>query len=171
MTVAFYLSGSIALIATAIAVSRRNAVHALLYLVASLLAVAVVFYTLGAPFAAALEVIIYAGAIMVLFVFVILMLNPVEGLGDAEPALRRWTAWAGPAAFCAILAAELVWLFLLSPSGRSAHGEVVPAVVGVTLLGPYVLGVELASFLLLAGLIAAYHLGRRAAPEEIDPRE
>ena len=57
-----------------------NAVHALLYLVVSLLAVAVVFFTLGAPFVAALEVIIYAGAIMVLFVFVVMMLN----LGDAR---------------------------------------------------------------------------------------
>ena len=49
--------------------------HALLYLVVSLLAVAVIFFLLGAPFAAALEVIIYAGAIMVLFVFVVMMLN------------------------------------------------------------------------------------------------
>ena len=52
-----------------------NAIHALLYLITSLLAVAVVFYTLGAPFVAALEVIIYAGAIMVMFLFVVMMLN------------------------------------------------------------------------------------------------
>ena len=58
--------------------------HALLYLIVSLLAVAVVFYTLGAPFIAALEVIIYAGAIMVLFVFVVMMLN----LGDQDGGNR-----------------------------------------------------------------------------------
>jgi NADH-quinone oxidoreductase subunit J len=52
------------------AITRLNAMHALLYLMVSLLAVAVVFFTLGAPFVAALEVIIYAGAIMVLFIFV-----------------------------------------------------------------------------------------------------
>ena len=60
--------------------------HALLYLIVSLLAVAVVFFTLGAPFVAALEVIIYAGAIMVLFVFVVMMLNLGQ---DAERTKRR----------------------------------------------------------------------------------
>ena len=61
-------------------ITRLNAVHALLYLVVSLLAVAVAFYTMGAPLVAALEVIIYAGAIMVLFIFVVMMLN----LGSAR---------------------------------------------------------------------------------------
>ena len=60
---------------TFMVMTGKNAVHALLYLIVSLLAVALVFLSLGAPFAAALEVIIYAGAIMVLFVFVIMMLN------------------------------------------------------------------------------------------------
>jgi NADH-quinone oxidoreductase subunit J len=166
MTVVFYLSGSIAVFATAVALSRRKAVHGLLYLVVSLLAVAVMFFTLGAPFAAALEVIIYAGAIMVLFVFVILMLHPQAGPDETELPLLPWRAWIAPGVLCAILAAELIYLLIGNPSGVSAPGEVVPAAVGVTLLGPYVVGVELASLLLLAGLIAAYHLGRRAAPEE-----
>ena len=64
-----------AVIATLLAITRLVAVHALLYLIVSLLAVAVVFYTMGAPLVAALEVIIYAGAIVVLFVFVVMMLN------------------------------------------------------------------------------------------------
>ena len=68
--------------ATVMMITRLNAVHALLYLIVSLLAVAVVFYTLGAPFVAALEVIIYAGAIMVLFVFVVMMLNLGENNGN-----------------------------------------------------------------------------------------
>ena len=75
MLAVFYISAVVALVATLIAITRRHAVHALLYLIASLLAIAVVFYTLGAPFMAALELIIYAGAIMVLFVFVIMLLN------------------------------------------------------------------------------------------------
>ncbi|HYW86024.1 MAG TPA: NADH-quinone oxidoreductase subunit J, partial [Spirochaetia bacterium] len=57
-------------------ITRRNAVHALLYLVVSLLAVAIIMFLLGAAFVAALEVIIYAGAIMVLFVFVIMLIGP-----------------------------------------------------------------------------------------------
>jgi NADH-quinone oxidoreductase subunit J len=103
---------------------------------------------------------------MVLFVFVILMLNPQAGLGEGEPPMVRWTVWIAPAAFCAVLAAELVYLLAANPSGMSAPGEVVPQQVGTTLLGPYVLGVEIASLLLLAALVAANHLGRQTAPEE-----
>jgi len=65
----FYISAAVAVIATFMAITRLNAVHALLYLIVSLLAVAAVFFCLGAAFIAALEVIVYAGAIMVLFVF------------------------------------------------------------------------------------------------------
>jgi NADH-quinone oxidoreductase subunit J len=69
----FYVASAVAVIATLLVVTRRNAAHALLYLIVSFLAVALMFFILGAPFAAALEVIIYAGAIMVFFVFVIMM--------------------------------------------------------------------------------------------------
>ena len=69
MTIAFYIAAAVAVIATALVIINLNVVHALLCLVISFLAVAIVFYVLGAPFAAALEVIVYAGAIMVLFVF------------------------------------------------------------------------------------------------------
>ena len=75
MDVFFYIAVAIAIFSTIMAISRRNAIHALLYLILSLLAVSVVFYLLSAPFIAALEVIIYAGAIMVLFIFVVMMLN------------------------------------------------------------------------------------------------
>ena len=71
MNLLFYLSALVAVISTFMVVTRKSAVHALLYLIVSLLAVALIFFSLGAPFVAALEVIIYAGAIMVLFVFVI----------------------------------------------------------------------------------------------------
>ncbi|MCB1617962.1 MAG: NADH-quinone oxidoreductase subunit J, partial [Pseudomonadales bacterium] len=69
MELAFYLSAAVALLATLGVIIARNPVHALLYLVVSLLAVAMIFFAIGAPFAGALEVIVYAGAIMVLFVF------------------------------------------------------------------------------------------------------
>ena len=83
----FYIAGAVALFSTLQALSRSNATHALIYLIISLLAIAVVFFLLGAPFAAALEIVIYAGAIMVLFVFVIMMLN----LGESgERRERQW---------------------------------------------------------------------------------
>jgi NADH-quinone oxidoreductase subunit J len=158
---AFYLASAVALISTAMVITRTNAVHALLYLVVSLLSVAIVFFILGAPFAAALEVIIYAGAIVVLFVFVVMMLN----LGEAAVAQeRRWLSpgiWAGPAVLSAVLLAELLYL-LLRPSGSDTALLTIGAKqVGMTLYGPYLLAVELASMLLLAGLVGAYHLGRR----------
>jgi NADH-quinone oxidoreductase subunit J len=82
VNILFYIASVIAIIATLKVVMGKNAVHALLYLIVSLLAVSVIFFILGAPFVAALEVIIYAGAIMVLFVFVIMMMN--TGVGGAQ---------------------------------------------------------------------------------------
>ncbi len=75
VNILFYITAALAVLATILVITRANAVHSLLYLIISLLAVAVIFFLLGAPFVAVLEVIIYAGAIMVLFVFVIMMLN------------------------------------------------------------------------------------------------
>ncbi len=159
MTVTFYLAAVVAVAATLQVIISANAVHALLSLIVSLLAVAVVFYVLGAPFAAALEAIVYAGAIMVLFAFVVMMLN----LGaDATRQERGWLVpaiWVGPTVLSAVLLGELV--YLLRTGSAPAGGAVVsPEPVGALLFGPYVLAVELASMLLLAGLIAAFHLGR-----------
>ena len=72
MQLTFYITSAIAVIATLMVITRHNLIHALLYLVVSFIAIAVVFYILGAPFMAALEMIIYAGAIVVLIIFVIL---------------------------------------------------------------------------------------------------
>ena len=133
--------------------------HALLYLIVSLLAVALIFFFLGAPFVAALEVIIYAGAIMVLFIFVIMMLN-LGAAAKQEAELLTPGIWIGPAILCLILAMELIYTFTLDRARLSTITEITPKQVGIAFLGPYVLGVELASMLLLAGLIGAYHLGR-----------
>lgn len=75
MEFAFYICGLIAILATLRVITHTNPVHALLYLIISLLAISGVFFSLGAYFAGALEIIVYAGAIMVLFVFVVMMLN------------------------------------------------------------------------------------------------
>ena len=161
----FYISAVVAILSTFMAITRLNAVHALLYFIVSLLAVAVIFFILGAPFVAALEVIIYAGAIMVLFVFVIMMLNLGPQAIEQE---RQWLVpkmWVGPVILAVILIAELI--YLLIHSKKMYAGMIVgPKQVGIALFGPYVLGVELASILLLAGLVGAYHLGRRDNSEQ-----
>ena len=157
----FYIASLVAVISTFMVITRKNAVHALLYLVVSLLSVALIFFLLGAPFVAALEVIIYAGAIMVLFVFVIMMLNLGPQSAETE---KQWLVpgiWVGPSVLTAILAAELIYVLGRGQLRPSDIHVVTPKQVGMTLLGPYVLGVELASLLLLAGLVGAFHLGRR----------
>ncbi len=161
MNLLFYISAVIAVVSTIFVITRTNAVHALLYLIVSLLSVALIFFTLGAPFVAALEVIIYAGAIMVLFICVIMMLNLGGEAVRQESQWLRAGIWKGPAALCAILAGELTYFFFAEHARLSAAGIVGPKQVGIALLGPYVLGVEVASMLLLAGLVGAYHLGRQ----------
>lgn len=160
MELAFYIAGAVAVIATFLMLTRVNVVHALLYLIVSLLAVAVVFYTLGAPFVAALEVIVYAGAIMVLFVFVVMMLNLGEHGVELEKQWLTPGIWTGPVLLASILIIEVFYLVRGGTAGL-ATGAVEPKEVGIALFGPYLIGVELASMLLLAGLVGAYHLGFR----------
>jgi NADH-quinone oxidoreductase subunit J len=161
MDAVFYIAGAVAVLATLFTITRANAVHALLYLIVSLLGVAVVFFTLGAPFVAALEVIVYAGAIMVLFVFVVMILNLGE---QAELRERQWLkpgVWVGPGILAAVLLGEVVYLLSQTGAAAGAGNIITPKQVGIALFGPYVLGVELASILLLGGVVGAYHLGRR----------
>ncbi len=160
MNLLFYLSAAVAAVSTVMVITRTNAVHALLYLIVSLLAVALIFFSLGAPFVAALEVIIYAGAIMVLFVFVIMMLNLGAQAAKQEAQLLSPGIWAGPSILTAVLALELIYAFTVDRERLSGAALVGPKQVGIALFGPYMIGVELASMLLLAGLIGAYHLGR-----------
>jgi NADH-quinone oxidoreductase subunit J len=160
LEVLFYIAAGVALAATALALTRPNAAHALIYLIVSLLAVAVLFYLMGAPFAAALEIVIYAGAIMVLFVFVIMMLNLGEKGTAQEREWLRGRNWLVPGIMAGLLLLELVVALRHAPA-LTAGVAVTPKQVGMTLFGPYVLAVEIASMLLLAGLVGAYHLGRR----------
>lgn len=160
MELAFYIAGAVAVTSTVLMLTRLNVVHALLYLIVSLLGVAVVFYVVGAPFVAALEVITYAGAIMVLFVFVVMMLNLGAHAAETEKEWLTPGIWAGPAILATILIMEVFYM-VHAGGGGSVAGAVEPKQVGIALFGPYLIGVELASLLLLAGLVGAYHLGYR----------
>jgi NADH-quinone oxidoreductase subunit J len=158
--VLFYVSASVSLVATTFVITRLNASHALIYLIVSLLAMAVIFYLLGAPFAAALEVVIYAGAIMVLFVFVVMMLNQGRSGVDQERAFVNPRMWIGPTILTSVLFLEL--MYTLAGNSNISSGKVVePKTIGIALFGPYVIAVELASVMLLAALVGAFHFGRR----------
>jgi NADH-quinone oxidoreductase subunit J len=120
---------------------------------------AMLFYLLGAPFLAALEIIIYAGAIMVLFLFIIMMIRVQKAAGMFFPKRQLIPALAisiGFLAVCGLLMAS-------EPTGRQTLtvARVLPEQFGRYLFQTHWLAIEIASLLLLAALIGAYLLGRR----------
>ncbi len=171
-TIGFYLLAIVAILASLRVITRTNPVHALLNMIVTLLALSGIFFALGAPFAGALEIIVYAGAIMVLFVFVVMMLNLGTQSTLEEESWLSSSAWAVPAGL-----AFIVGLTLFSLIGMKYGSEgVMPAFIGVEpvtakmigakLFTEYLLLVEIAGFLLLAGLVAAYHLAKSALDDE-----
>ena len=161
MELTFYIAAAIAVLSTIMVITRYNIIHALLYLVVSFLAIAVVFFVLGAPYMAALEIIIYAGAIVVLIIFVIMMLNLKEEAARQERAWVKPAVWVGPSILSAILLVELVYILATAGLPATSYRVVDAKAVGMSLFGPYVLGVELCGMLLMAGIVGAYHLGRQ----------
>ncbi|QRO14179.1 NADH-quinone oxidoreductase subunit J [Moraxella osloensis] len=171
-TIGFYLLAIVAILASLRVITRTNPVHALLNMIVTLLALSGIFFALGAPFAGALEIIVYAGAIMVLFVFVVMMLNLGTQSTLEEESWLASSAWAVPAGL-----AFIVGLTLFSLIGMKYGSEgmmpafigvepVTPKMIGAKLFTEYLLLVEIAGFLLLAGLVAAYHLAKSALDDE-----
>ncbi|MFI5268788.1 MAG: NADH-quinone oxidoreductase subunit J [Chloroflexota bacterium] len=168
MPVLFGFAAIIAIVATVLAISRSIVMHALLYLIVSLLATAVAIFALGAEFLAALEVIIYAGAIMVLFVFVTMMLNLGDAAQRQEQAWQPGRGWIGPGILAGLLFGEFIWI--VAEGGLGSHVyRIAPKAVGTLLMSDYVAGVELASMLLLAGIVAAYHVGAGLLAKQKEP--
>ncbi|MBA2816612.1 NADH-quinone oxidoreductase subunit J [Candidatus Pantoea persica] len=167
MEFAFYLCGLVAIVTTLRVITHINPVHALLYLIVLLLSVAGVFFSLGAYFAGALEIIVYAGAIMVLFVFVVMMLNMGNATMKQEREWLQPSLWIGPGIVSLLLLVVMVYA-ILTANDQGIDGNVIDAkAVGISLFGPYVLAVELASMLLLAGLVVAFHVGREDRQGEV----
>ncbi|HKK57147.1 NADH-quinone oxidoreductase subunit J [Marinobacter sp.] len=164
MELAFYLSGLVAVLATVGVIFGTSPVHAVVYLIVSLIAVALVFFALGAPFAGALEIIVYAGAIMVLFVFVVMMLNLGRD-SDRDQTLRQPRHWIGPSVLALVLLGALFTLISQGGVGQAIDGELLTArAVALIMFGPWLMVVELAAILLLAALVTASHVGRRSNP-------
>jgi NADH-quinone oxidoreductase subunit J len=157
MTGSVLWPGAVALIAALMVVTRSSIVHALMYLVAMVLALAAVFFALGAGFAGALQILIYAGAIVAVFVFVVMTVDSSKETHELERArLRR--GWRGPALLVALV---LLPLFGGLPGNAIAAVPVPVKAIGALLFGPWAIAVELASFLLLGALLTARHLSRR----------
>ena len=161
MNIIFYIASALAVFSTIKVVTGKIAIHCLLYLIASLLAISVVLFILGAPFIAALEVIIYAGAIMVLFVFVMMMLNLGQASEKTESGLLNKKMWIGPSVISLILLVEMIYVLLSQRAIPLTLTIITPAAVGQLMFTKYLLVVELAAFLLMAGILGAYHLGEK----------
>ncbi len=165
MEILFYIAAAVVLLAAVRVITHLHAVHALLYLVVALIALALIFFLLGAHFAAALEIIIYAGAIMVLFIFVVMLLNQGPLSVQQEQGWLTPGIWMGPSLLALVLLGEVGYLIVVGDHLAIELVEIRPKDVAIVLYGPYIIAVELASMLLLPGLIGAYHLGRRLAKE------
>ena len=168
MSFIFYAGGAVALISTLLVILQTNVVHALIYLVLSLLAVAVVFFSLGAPFVALLEAIVYAGAIMVLFLFVLMLLS----LRDEGPSFIRWSVGK----VLAVVISFGIWVQLALVLGQHNPEALVPQIVssgeeidsikliGQLLFTEYLLPFEAISLLLLVAVIGAVVIAKRRYP-------
>lgn len=158
-TIIFYILGFTALAATLMCITRRNPVHAIIYLVNGLFALALLFYLLGAPLVAAWEVIIYAGAIMVLFLFIIMML---ELTPDQELKGPGWLRWGPVVLLSTVLLVCTILLMVADPGDAQGVPRYYasPRTFGYALFKQYALAVEIVSFQLLFAAVGAYYIGR-----------
>jgi NADH-quinone oxidoreductase subunit J len=158
--VIFFFFAAVAVIFALVVILHRNAVVGALSLVASFFALAVMYVLLDAPFLAALQVIVYAGAIMVLFLFVIMLLN--LGHRTEEPArpIQQFLGFTGSAAFA---------ITLIYYIAKYTAFRVLPTTpflsdarsIGVTLFEAYIFPFEMVSILLLAAIVGALFLSGR----------
>jgi NADH-quinone oxidoreductase subunit J len=175
---AFYYMAAASVASAVLAVTRKNAVHSMLWVLALFIHVAGIFLLLGAEFLAAVQVIVYAGAILVFYLFVLMLLDlPSEA---ARPRFgKHWPLAAAMGLSCAALA----WLALgtkyeYNETFSAAQAEVAPVSqamavesppqgsleeIGLALFGPFALPFEMASLVLLAAIVGAIVLAKRRA--------
>jgi NADH-quinone oxidoreductase subunit J len=159
----FLLLAVVSIFSALMVILQKNPVSSVLFLVLTLVCVAALFVLLSAPFIAAIQIIIYAGAIMVLFLFVLMLLN-LQRVGEGAWSGLQITGLAVAAVLALVTALLLRSVPLSSDSGFTRD---VPAglgsveEVGRNLFTQYLLPFEVASFLLLAGIIGAVILSRR----------
>jgi NADH-quinone oxidoreductase subunit J len=162
LTATFYYMAAASIASALLAVTRRNPVHSMLWVLSLFLHVAGIFLLLGAEFLAAVQVIVYAGAILIFYLFVVMLLD----LPDEEAHARFGRHWPVAAAVGLGFVA-LVWL--ARAGAAAAAGRMVSnhppqsglAAIGMALFGPFALPFEMASLLLLAAIIGTVVLARR----------
>jgi NADH-quinone oxidoreductase subunit J len=160
-TYLFYILAVVTVIGTILSITEKHPVHAIVYLVTSFFSLAVIFFLLAAPLIAMFEIIIYAGAVMVLFMFVIMMLDLGHPAEAKRPVPRQW--------FIPLILGGII---LVSIGVLAAGHSVVPASAkvvsvrefAVTLFQKYGVAIEIISMQLLFAVVGALYLGRRRRP-------
>lgn len=171
----FWLFGTVAVMASLGVVLQRNPMYSVLLLLASFGALAALYILLDAPFVAAIQIIIYVGAIIVLFLFVVMLLNvPTEDPPTGYHA--KLLGGAGPRRFgmvlAAVLAIELYWALhqlRITPFPREgAAGAPSVYQIGVKLFTDYAFAFEVTSVLILVAMVGAVVLARREPVAETE---
>jgi NADH-quinone oxidoreductase subunit J len=161
----FYLLSAMALISGILVITRRNAVHSALALIVTLLSLAGIYLMLYAPFVAGVQIILYAGGIMVLFLFVIMLVN----LERAEKEKQFNKQWLISIVAAGALGLLFVKVFVESKAMASLVQKPVAELaetsntqqVGIALYGNYMLAFEIASLLLLVAIVGAVVMAKK----------
>jgi NADH-quinone oxidoreductase subunit J len=178
----FYFFATVAVLSALLCILQRNPVAAAMWLVSTMFSLAAIYVLLNAPFIATMQILVYAGAVMVLFLFVIMLLN----LGGSKSDLRGFGFWLGALVVVGVLASQLLPLInysperltleftrseamanpdLVFPAGRAGlEATGLQGVVGAVaqpMFEAYLIPFELTSILLLAAIVGAVVLAKR----------
>ena len=166
-TVAFYTIASIIVVAALLMVSARNLVHSVVYMVISFVAIGALFILLQAEFVAAVQILVYAGGIVVLFLFVVMLVN----LGEVNQVEFLQAQWLPASLLALAVVAEVGFLLWGYGGDLDAAPEATDTVlrglggntetIGMTLYTDYLLPFEIASVLLLVAMIGAIYMSRK----------
>ena len=170
-TLVFYVLSGLAILASALVIGQRNPMYSVMLLIASFGALAGLYVQLDAPFVAVAQIIIYAGAIMVLFLFVVMLLNAAQedaaGWDRTHPLKQPGVGRFG-ALLALLLVVQLAWALLQTgsvdvPVGPGTDAEAISSVrnLGRTLFTEYVFAFEATSILILVAMVGAILLARR----------
>jgi NADH-quinone oxidoreductase subunit J len=164
MSILFYVFAGIAIIAALNMVLQRTPVYSALSLIVVLCAMAVIYLLLGAEFMAVIQVIVYAGAIMVLFVFVIMLLNAGHEAPSHKSKIARWLGFPLIGAILAILLMVIRYEFPANMGALPPAVDGSPAAIGYLLFKSphnYVLPFEVTSILILVAVLGAVVLAKK----------
>jgi NADH-quinone oxidoreductase subunit J len=166
MPILFYIVAAVAVLAALNVVLQRTPVYSALSLIVVLCSLAVVYLLLGAEFMAVIQVIVYAGAIMVLFVFVIMLLNAGRETLSQRSQIAKWLGAPIVGGFLAEMLMVVWTQFPTHAAASSVRVDGSPTAIGHSLFSSYVLPFEVTSVLILVAVLGAVVLARKEVRKE-----